>query len=175
MTVRYLIVMSFFAEMEMRRERVFKQMNQKEPSQNQKQRGLASQPQRLGKNLHERRGKHEARTQRQEVFQEMTRPLPADDEVSAQNVGRRRRQSQDYSEDRSCLARMSHFGNPSTTVPEKDDVAFLHDVVLPFQTHFPAFARRPRAPRFEQIIAPHNLSANEPALDVGMNHARRFC
>ena len=57
----------------------------------------------------------------------------------------------------------------SPRVPEKNDIAFLHHVLLAFQAHLPFFAGRRPASRREQVFAAHDLGANEVPLDVGVN------
>ena len=82
----------FFPEMEMRRERVLKKMNDEISDQHEKIREASRQGHRLGKNFQNGRGQHEARAEREKIFQILPRPFAVQDKKSAENVGRRGRQ-----------------------------------------------------------------------------------
>ena len=82
----------FFSEMEMRRERVLKKMNDEISDQHEEIREASRQGHRLGENLENGRGQHEARAERQKIFQVLARPFAVQDKKSAENVGRRGRQ-----------------------------------------------------------------------------------
>src|ERR1700739_1598938 len=60
----------------------------------------------------------------------------------------------------------------SAAVAEQDDVAFLNDVILPFQAHLGALAGGRHAARGEPIVPADDFGANEAALDVGVDRAR---
>src|SRR5580704_2076667 len=65
----------FLSEMEMRRKRVLKKMNDEISDQHQEIREVSRQGHRFGKNLQNRRGQHEARAEREKIFQVLARPL----------------------------------------------------------------------------------------------------
>ena len=69
----------FFSEMKMRRERMFKKMNDEISDQHQEIRGASGQGHRLGKNFEDGRGQHETRAQRQKIFQVLARPFAVQD------------------------------------------------------------------------------------------------
>ena len=54
---------------------------------------------------------------------------------------------------------------------EIDDVAFLHDVVLAFESQQSLFAGGCVSTCTDQIVVADDLGADEPARDVGMNCA----
>ena len=88
------IAMCLFAEVEVRRYRVLKKMDDQVTQQHQEGRAFTAQLQAGGKNLYNRRGQHEARTQGDKIFQITTLPTSLDDNRAAKNVCRRRRQAQ---------------------------------------------------------------------------------
>src|SRR3981189_605819 len=57
---------------------------------------------------------------------------------------------------------------------EENDVAFLDDVLLSFETHLRLFARRREASRRQEIIPADYFGATEAALDVGVNCGARL-
>ena len=65
----------FFPEMEMRRQGVFKKMNDEIADQHQKIGEASRQGHRFGKDFQNGRGQHEARAQRQKIFQILARPF----------------------------------------------------------------------------------------------------
>ena len=83
----------FFAEMEMRRQGVLEKMNDEISDEHEKIGAVARQGHRFGKNFENRRGQHEARAQRQKIFQVLPRPFAVQDKQAAKNIGRSRRQT----------------------------------------------------------------------------------
>ncbi len=84
------ILVSLLAEMEVRRDRVFEQVNDEISSENQDWSALAAKLQAGRKNLYNRGGQHESRAQRHEVLQIRTVPIFLDNDGAAKNIGRSR-------------------------------------------------------------------------------------
>ena len=58
--------------------------------------------------------------------------------------------------------------------PEVDDVAVLHDVVLALEPEFPGLAASGLAPEAYEVLVGDHLGADEAALDVAVDLARRL-
>ena len=99
MTVDELILVGFLAEVEVRRNGMFEQMNDEISGQNQEGGALAAKLQAGGEDLHDRRRQHESRAQRHEVLQIRTVPVLLDDDGAAENIGRRRGEAEQDAEE----------------------------------------------------------------------------
>ena len=53
-------------------------------------------------------------------------------------------------------------------------ISIAHDVLLALETHKPLVARRRHAAKCNEVIIVHNLRADEAALEVRVNLARRL-
>src|ERR1700733_3468267 len=73
-----------------------------------------------------------------------------------------------------CTFTYGIFEPALSAVPEKNHVAFLHDIFLPLQPHLRLLPRRRQTPPRQQIIPPHNFRANKSLLDVAVNRSRRL-
>src|SRR5215469_7223529 len=60
------------------------------------------------------------------------------------------------------------------TVPEKNNVPFLDDVLLSFEPYLGLFLRRRNTTRRQQVLASHHFRTDEPLLDVAMDLTRGF-
>src|SRR4029077_18603435 len=67
-----------------------------------------------------------------------------------------------------------HYFFPSSAVPKKNHIPFLHYVLFSLQPHLSLLPRRRQASRGQQIIPPHNFRAYETLLDVAINPSRRL-
>src|SRR4051794_29413158 len=59
---------------------------------------------------------------------------------------------------------------PLSSKPEMHDVAIRDGIVLSFQAHLAGIARAALAAERHIVIVGDGLGADEPALEVGMNH-----
>src|SRR5215470_607112 len=101
MRVNELVVMRFFAEVEVWRDRVLKKVNDKVTHQHKERRRFSSHFDTLGNHLHQRRGEHESRAQRDEVAQVAPLPMPLDNDRAPEDVsGSGRETQEDAGEDR---------------------------------------------------------------------------
>src|SRR5437660_3409471 len=82
-----LVVMRFFAEMKVRRDRVLKKMNDEVAEQNQKRRRPSSHLDAFRNHLDQRGSQHESRAQRDEVAQITPFPMPLHDDRAAEYIG----------------------------------------------------------------------------------------
>jgi hypothetical protein len=85
--VHELVAMRFFAEVEMRRDRMFEEMNDQISQQHKKGRGPSAQFEAFRDHLDERRGQHESRAQRHKVTEVAPLPVPLHNDRSAEDVG----------------------------------------------------------------------------------------
>src|SRR5215472_10396688 len=88
-----------FAKVKMRRQRVLEKMNDEVSDQDEQIRDSPGHGHGLWKNLQNRRGQHESSAEREEIFQILPRPLPAQDEESAKYVGCRGRETKQQREE----------------------------------------------------------------------------
>src|SRR5438046_3421627 len=63
-----------------------------------------------------------------------------------------------------------HFSSPR--MPEQHHIAFLYNVLFPFQPNLSLFLRRRNTSRRDQIVPSHHFRPNKSLLDVAMNHTR---
>src|SRR5207245_8973600 len=62
---------------------------------------------------------------------------------------------------------------PSDVEPEQQDVTVAHHIVPPFAPHQPLLPRHLVGSRAHEVVVRHRLGADEPALEVGVDLARR--
>src|ERR1700690_2680802 len=93
------ILVRFLAEVEVRRNRMLEQVNQKISGQNEDGGTLALEFQAGGENFYNRGRQHESRTQRDEVLQIRTVPVFLNNNGAAKNVGRRCRETEQNAEE----------------------------------------------------------------------------
>ncbi len=91
-----LLRVRLFSKMKVRRDRMLEKMHQQIPAQDQKSRMRPAQLNALRNHLHQRRGQHEPRAQRNKIPQIRPLPIPLDDNRPAEHVGARRRQPQQH-------------------------------------------------------------------------------
>ena len=98
-TVDERILMSFLAKVEVRRNRMFEQVNQKISGENQDRGAFAAELQAGRENLYNRGRQHESRTQRHEVLEIRAVPILLDNDGAAKNIGRRCRETEQNAEE----------------------------------------------------------------------------
>jgi len=79
----------FLSEMKMRRECVFKKVNDKISDEHEEIREVSRHRHGFGQDFQKRRGQHESRTEREKIFQILARPFAMKDKKSAKNIRRR--------------------------------------------------------------------------------------
>src|SRR5579864_5180113 len=84
--VNEFVVMRFFTEVEMRRNRVFEEVNDQISQQNQKSCAPSAQLKTFWNHLDQGCGQHESRSQRDKVAQVAPLPMPLDNDRSAEDV-----------------------------------------------------------------------------------------
>ena len=93
-----LVVMRLFAEMEVRCNRVFEEVNDEVTKQNQEGRAASAQFETLRDHLHQSRGQHEPRTDRHKIAKIAPFPMPLHNNRPAKHVGRSSTKSQQYAD-----------------------------------------------------------------------------
>ena len=81
------VVVRFFAEVKMRGNRVLEEVDDQIAEQNQQGRSSSAQFETLRNHLHQGRGQHESRAQRDEVAKIAPLPMPLHDDRAAEDVG----------------------------------------------------------------------------------------
>ena len=99
MTVDERILVSFLAEVEVGRDRMFEEVNQEISGQHKDRGALAAKLQAGRKNFYDRSRQHESRTQCDEVLQVRTVPVFLDDNGAAKHIGRRCREAEKNAEE----------------------------------------------------------------------------
>src|SRR6187399_2471362 len=67
---------------------------------------------------------------------------------------------------------VTEFGIPLNIEAEQHDISVAHDVLLAFRPDDALFLRAFPAARAHELIVAHRLTANEAALEIGVNHTR---
>src|ERR1700730_15973232 len=94
-----LVVMRLFAEMEVRCNRVFEEVNDEVPQQNQEGRAAPAQVEALRTQLHHSCGQHEPGTERHKIAKITPFPMPLHNNRPAKLVGRSSSKSQQYADE----------------------------------------------------------------------------
>ena len=82
-----LVVMCFFAEVKVRRDRMFEEVNDQIAQQHKKCRGSSAQLKTFWNHLDQGRGQHESRAQRDKVAKVAPLPVPLHDDRAAEDIG----------------------------------------------------------------------------------------
>src|SRR5579864_6525165 len=187
MCVLEFVVMGLLAEVKMWCDSVFEEMNNQVSEEHQKCSRPSSKFKTLRNHLNNRRGQHESRTQRHEVTQVASFPMPLHDDRSAKNVGGSSRQAKQYAGQDwvhvvSCWIPSINLSAPGARGPtyclprmtNVHHISILHDVVLPLKTQGALGAGVGLRSRFEELIPADGFGADEVLFEIGMNRPSRF-